>query len=90
MKTVYVVRGSEDGTLGVYTNIKKAYEMACKYLHEFSDQMTVSVWNKDKTGLVDRKGSYSNVTKDMKQNSSVFIYANWLTVEISEFILNHL
>lgn len=30
-KTVYVVRGSEDGVLGVYTTIKRAYRVASKY-----------------------------------------------------------
>lgn len=31
MKKVYVVRGSEDGNLGVYSNFKRAYAEALSY-----------------------------------------------------------
>lgn len=31
-RTVYVVRGSEDGVLGVYTSKPKAWKRACEYL----------------------------------------------------------
>tara|TARA_R110002020_G_scaffold389229_1_gene599814 strand:- start:235 stop:504 length:270 start_codon:yes stop_codon:yes gene_type:complete len=30
-KKMYIVRGSEDGTLGVYSNLKRAYAKAIKY-----------------------------------------------------------
>lgn len=32
MKSVYIVRGSEDGTLGAYSSLKKAYAAACRYV----------------------------------------------------------
>lgn len=31
MKKAYIVRGSEDGNLGVYSNFKKAYAAALEY-----------------------------------------------------------
>ena len=31
MRTVYVVKGSEDGNLGVYGNLKKAFNKAIFY-----------------------------------------------------------
>lgn len=33
-KKVYIVRGSEDGNLGVYSNMKRAYERAVRYISE--------------------------------------------------------
>lgn len=32
MKKVYIVKGSEDGNLGVYSTFKKAYERAKEYV----------------------------------------------------------
>lgn len=34
MKRVFVVRGSHDGNIGVYGNVKGAYERCLEYLHE--------------------------------------------------------
>jgi hypothetical protein len=34
MKLLYVVRGSHDGNLGVYGNVKGAYERCMEYLHD--------------------------------------------------------
>ncbi len=31
-KIMYIVKGSEDGNLGVYSSKKKAYERTCAYL----------------------------------------------------------
>ena len=31
-KKIYIVKGSEDGNIGVYSNFKKAYEKAVKYI----------------------------------------------------------
>ena len=30
-KKMYIVKGSEDGNLGIYSNLKRAYEKAIKY-----------------------------------------------------------
>ena len=32
-KKVYIVNGSEDGLIGIYTNIKRAYEASMCYKH---------------------------------------------------------
>jgi len=53
-KIVYVVMGSEDGILGVYGNVKKAYGVASEYV----------------TGAYEYNGtlkSYSWVLKEFKQ-----------------------
>ena len=36
-KTVYIVGGSEDGLLGVFGNVKKAYEVAKNYCESGSN-----------------------------------------------------
>ena len=38
MKKVLVVRGSHDGNLGVYTNVKLAYERCLEYLDGYKVQ----------------------------------------------------
>ena len=40
MKVVYVVRGSEDGNIGVYGNVKKAYEKCLDYLQNHEVKTT--------------------------------------------------
>jgi len=37
MKTIYVVRGSEDGTLGVFSNVKLAFARLQSYLVDSTD-----------------------------------------------------
>ena len=36
-KKVYVVRGSTDGNLGVYTTLSKAYECVIEYFNDYGD-----------------------------------------------------
>ena len=52
-KKIYIVNGSEDGRLGVYSNLKKAYEKAIQY----------GSW-KDNRNLK----SYVKVCKEFKDN----------------------
>jgi hypothetical protein len=33
-KLIYVVQGSHDGTIGVFGNVKGAYDRACEYLSD--------------------------------------------------------
>jgi hypothetical protein len=42
MKKVFVVRGSHDGNLGVYGNVKAAYERCLEYLHDYEVQTSYS------------------------------------------------
>ena len=41
-KTVYVVTGSEDGILGVFGNVKRAYECAKQYVNEEDIEVSYS------------------------------------------------
>jgi len=43
-KRLFVVRGSEDGNLGVYSNVKRAYAKAVEYLCQNGEvKLTISV-----------------------------------------------
>jgi hypothetical protein len=53
MKVVYVVRGSEDGILGVYGNKKMAYEEAVRYATDGGEKDAKVV-------------SYSKVCRELK------------------------
>lgn len=44
MKAVYVVRGSQDGNIGVYGNVKAAYEKCIKYI-ENADAEVKTTYN---------------------------------------------
>jgi hypothetical protein len=52
-KKIYIVRGSEDGNLGVFSNLKRAYEVAIQY------------GNWDTTN---KYKSYSKVCKEFKEH----------------------
>jgi hypothetical protein len=62
-KKVFVVYGSEDGILGVFTNIKYAYERALDYIKGYNNNYTPDI-------------SYNQVTKkfNVDNNSFVTIY----------------
>tara|TARA_R110002012_G_scaffold265567_1_gene448951 strand:- start:158 stop:388 length:231 start_codon:yes stop_codon:yes gene_type:complete len=76
MKKVYQVYGSEDGTLGIFSNIKKAYERAASYLNE-GDEATVK--------------SYAQSCKELKTkwSSEVVSYKYEYSCTITKHILNH-
>ena len=42
MKRVFVVVGNHDGNLGVYTNVKRAYERAQKYFIDAEEEIPMS------------------------------------------------
>jgi hypothetical protein len=42
MKKIFIVRGSEDGNLGVYSNVKLAYERSCDYLDQCEEQPSLT------------------------------------------------
>tara|TARA_R110002167_G_scaffold229259_1_gene434589 strand:+ start:172 stop:405 length:234 start_codon:yes stop_codon:yes gene_type:complete len=47
MKKVYLVHGSEDGVIGIYSNVKRAYERAIQYGdNEASDERKVDSYAK--------------------------------------------
>jgi len=53
MKTVYTVRGSEDGTIGVYSSMKKALKKARDYVEQndsIEEEDLSNTWIKFITG----------------------------------------
>lgn len=79
-KKVYIVRGSEDGNIGVYTNIKKAYEAAAGYIGGSCD-------TKDKTP----QQSYASVCKEFKRGFGyvrIEPKSGWTSASIELMYLN--
>ena len=76
MKKVYLVHGSEDGTLGIYSNIKLAYAEAANYVNS-GDEATVK--------------SYDSTCKDIKASgySEVVTYGQTYSCTITQFYLNN-
>jgi hypothetical protein len=44
-KKMYIVKGSEDGNLGIYSNLKKAYAKAIKY-NEHNEERDIKSYAK--------------------------------------------
>ena len=74
MKKVYLVHGSEDGTLGIYSNVKNAYARAVGYRDEGDDS---------------KVESYAKVCKRLRlfDNADV-VDSNYATSQIEMFYLN--
>tara|TARA_R110000824_G_scaffold164928_5_gene341425 strand:- start:2690 stop:2992 length:303 start_codon:yes stop_codon:yes gene_type:complete len=66
-KKMYVVRGSEDGNLGVFSNLKKAYAVAVQYKESGYEGTT----NKN----TDPLKSYSKVCKQFKEHDDFWSWA---------------
>ena len=70
-KKDYTVHGSHDGVIGVYSNIKKAYEKAIDYIENEEAVTTLVIDNPDGTYYFsDVKGTYSNICKFLDKNST--------------------
>ena len=97
-KKLFVVRGSEDGNLGVFSNVKLAYARALAYFEGggvAADQLTM--WFQDphrQTVSHSRVGSYDNVCRKLSGIGLATIESavpgNRMSVEIEEFYLNQL
>lgn len=72
MKTVYLVNGSEDGAIGVYSTFKRAYAKVKDYVEAYSK------------GNIDR--SYQMALKDSFQigNSGDFVKADIIKFTINQ------
>ena len=79
-KRVYVVRGNQDGNIGAYSNVKKAYEKAHEYV-------SLS-WAAHK-GI---EGSYSAACKSLRQEGRAIYTVStkgWeIEADIESYILN--
>jgi len=91
-KKMYIVRGSEDGNLGVYSNFKLAYQAAENYaITENEDGLAyLEVWaDTKKTAL---KYVVSNYARAQKNKYGVTLYSNntghGVSSEIELFWLN--
>tara|TARA_R110002020_G_scaffold436005_1_gene646209 strand:- start:56 stop:289 length:234 start_codon:yes stop_codon:yes gene_type:complete len=76
MKKVYKVHGSEDGTLGIFSNVKRAYERAIQYGEDVVDS--------------NRKvESYAKVCKALKQSHYAYVVeSSYAESQIEMFYLN--
>tara|TARA_R110002020_G_scaffold73207_7_gene187726 strand:+ start:3920 stop:4153 length:234 start_codon:yes stop_codon:yes gene_type:complete len=76
MKKLYLVHGSEDGTLGIFSNVKRAYERAIQY----GDDVASS----------DRKvESYAKVCKALKRSYLAYVVeSSYAESQIEMFYLN--
>ncbi len=97
-KKVYTIRGSEDGIIGVYTNMKRAWLSATSYCTIDGYTPAISVY-KDSTckGFKEIKATYQNVCKELNRGYPVSIDASdmdseypskWCSAEIEMFWLN--
>lgn len=71
MRQVYIVRGSEDGILGAFSTIKRAFDVAHRYVDHPQGKSEFFDGNKWK------RANYRNVCKQMKLDQ-------WVTIESAE------
>tara|TARA_R110000803_G_scaffold20245_2_gene52387 strand:+ start:291 stop:518 length:228 start_codon:yes stop_codon:yes gene_type:complete len=74
MKKVYLVHGSEDGTIGIYSNVKKAYAQAVAY-GEWCDGRKVDSYAKVCKSLK-KSGHADVVTSDYAESRIEMFYLN--------------
>lgn len=80
-KKMFVVFGSEDGTIGVYSNMKLAYQKSLSYLLQNADV--------DDIHIDDKKLSYQNAVKQLSKYGLVEIVTRDRTqATITRFWLN--
>lgn len=90
-KKLYVVRGQHDGNLGIYSNIKRAFEVAINYVGgkgivsriiEKDNQRTLKYYNATYTKIIDhfRKHHIEEIFDSESENT---------LAEIERFYLNN-
>lgn len=90
-KTLYVVRGSEDGNLGVYGSVSKAYNRAIDYVDPDSIGNAKTVEVDEDYGSKMKSASYGRVLGDLKSSGYSTIYEDEHSrtyAEIEIFYLN--
>lgn len=75
-KQVIIVRGSEDGNLGVFTNVKAAYAKAIHYLTHGQPTMPVN-------------GSYGEACKEISRIGYYALTMKQTEVTLETFYLNN-
>ena len=84
-KKMYIVRGSHDGNLGVYSNLKRAYDVALKYVKEDAEEGKCLI------------SSYSKISKQFRDYKDYWSFCTdivedyWCTsnAEIEMMYLNY-
>lgn len=79
LRKMYTVRGSEDGILGVYSNVKNAYKKALNYV---GDDACIEKYTKGDIKRV--PATYSRVLKETIKE----LVGNGVRAEIEMFYLN--
>lgn len=90
-KKLFVVRGSEDGNLGVYSNVKRALDRAEEYLKSSEGGMFINFPPKSHGEFcVKREATYANVCIRLNSVDYVEIELNSssTTCSIQKFFLN--
>ena len=91
MKKIYIVRGSEDGNIGAYSNIKRAFARAMDYMNQNGLVKTTVMFMQDTNPPTGKEApaSYANVCKKLTDIGLVTIESNdRASVEIELFYLN--
>ena len=89
-KIMYVVRGQHDGTIGVYSNMKLAYNVAMDYLRDYNE-LTVFAFNPETNKGKNVTASYANVCKKLRLmlHTSITTKNYESSAEIQPFYLNN-
>ena len=82
-KRMYIVRGSEDGNLGVYSNVKNAYERAITYI-KIDEERIVTLKDKPVTyaKVVKALKSFGCMLENNTDSTYVDIEVHWLNNNI--------
>jgi hypothetical protein len=96
MKIAYIVRGSEDGNIGVYSTKERARKRAVEYVEQSGGEnartmVTRKSW-KDGDDFTNKYhyvvANQSNVSKELDKTMHVSIDANDVEADIEAFYVN--
>lgn len=89
-RKLFTVKGSEDGMLGVYSNVKRAYTRAMQYLNQNGAvKCTVAFLTDDGKSIIEKPASYINVCKKLTDPGVAQIEAeDRVDATIERFYLN--
>lgn len=86
MKKAYIIRTSEDGNLGIYTNKKKVYECIKKLMLDGWEDLTLYIDRNNKP-----EPTYQNISKELKKYSFATLHSkDKCIIDIEMFYVNRL
>lgn len=84
MKRVYVIRTSDDGTIGVYTNKKLVWDKLIELMNISGDKWTLFISTNSQP-----TPNYSNISKELKECRFATLYSSdRSSIDIEEFTVN--